>query len=462
MAEGQIPPNGAGKGFEFSALSSSITIRACLIFGLALAMLVPLVLVGRLVDERSDRRTEAIAEIANSWGGWQTVVGPLLVVPFQEVIRSEDGPQTSLHHAVFLPEELSVTGDLPVQTRARGIYEAQLYSTELNLEGAFTAPDFSQFPLAEETERTILWDQAVLTVMLSDQSGISATPEARWDRAPITFKPGPSAPGLSNGMHAALSGVGPNGTAADFSIRLAFNGSSGMAVVPVGSTTNVSLTSNWPHPSFGGAVLPVARDITNDGFTADWSVSSLARAYPQAWIAGNSTGIGFYESAVSVGLITPVDVYTQTDRAVKYGILFIGLTFLAVFLVELKSGRAAHIIQYGLIGAALSIFYLLLLSLSEHIGFLPAYLAGGLAVLLAIGWYSIGALGSVARAALVSAILAGLYVVLFVLLSLVDYALLVGSLVVFIALVVAMAATRNLRDSEKPEVAALAASQPSN
>ncbi|MEZ5669324.1 MAG: cell envelope integrity protein CreD [Alphaproteobacteria bacterium] len=444
------------KRVDLGGFPAGITARACLIAAIAFAMLVPLFLLGQLVAERSQRQTEAIDAIAESWGRRQAVVGPLLVVPIQEVTETEDGPQVAMGHAVFLPETLSVEGDVPVETRARGIYEALLYSTELTLTGSFARPDFAGFPPARGVERTILWDRATLALGLSDVSAIAAMPVATWGGRSLTFRPGEATQGIGRGIHAPLGAAGlgsPAGadSAVDFSIRLAFNGSSGLAVAPVGATTELRLTSDWPHPSFGGGFLPDSHDIAADGFTAAWSVSSLARAYPQSWRTDHeSHEYDLLWSTLAVELVQPVDVYTQTERAVKYGILFIGLTFLAVFLVEIRSGRPVHLVQYGLIGAALAVFYLLLLSLSEHVGFLPAYVAGALAVLAAIGWYSVGALGSVARAAGVSAILAGLYVVLYVLLSLLDYALLVGSFVVFAALVVAMAATRNLRHEPKP------------
>lgn len=431
---------------QAKSLGLGLTVRAVIIAVLALSMLVPLLLVGQLVQERSSRRSEVIDEISASWGGRQLVSGPFLVIPFQDAVpESEEAPVLS--YGVFLPSTLAVEGTVDVETRARGIYEAQLYAADLRLSGAFDAPDFSAIQRAPGAERTVLWDQAVLLLTLSDLPAIAALPTATWDGRALEFAPDTGIARLGRGIQAALPQIAAGSGGAEFDIALAFNGSSALAVAPVGGANEVRIAADWPHPSFAGAFLPRVHEIGADAFSAEWAVASLARGYPQAWRADAADyQYMISETAVWVGLVQPIDVYTLTDRAVKYGILFIGLTFLAVFLIELKSGRPVHLLQYGLIGAALSVFFLLLLSLSEHIGFLPAYVAGGAAVLLAIGWYSAGALGSVRRAVAMAATLAVLYVVLFVVLSLVDYALLVGSLVVFIAVVVAMAGSRNLRE----------------
>jgi inner membrane protein len=227
-------------------------------------------------------------------------------------------------------------------------------------------------------------------------------------------------------------------------MRLALAGSDSLRLLPAGSDTEVHLSSLWTDPSFEGAYLPVERAVNEAGFEAKWKVLRLARGFPPQWKSGDVALAQLDSSLVGVRLLSPVDAYTTTDRAVKYELLFIYLTFGAMFLVEVMARRRVHPVQYALIGFALCLFYLLLLSLAEHTGFLVAYATAAVAITLLIAGYSRAVLGTRGRTAAVAALVSTLYLYLFVLLQIQDYALLVGSVGLFVALAIVMYLTRGI------------------
>ena len=422
-------------------------VRVLFLAGLTLLFVVPLVLVQILVGERETRRHAALTEMGASWGRPQTVVGPLLALPVRQTIAEADGKtRTCLRTAYFLPSELRVDGALAPERRRRGLFEAVLYRAELTFSGSFPAPDLKALGLRPEDA---LWEKATLSVGVSDVRGVKETPRLVWAGRSVPVGPGaggtaPAKPGIGAAVPLSPDVSEPT----PFSLSLTLAGSESLFVSPAGAKTDVALRSPWPSPGFGGAFLPDSRDVSPAGFTAAWGVSALGRGTPQAWRSdGDDTEArrgGLEKSAFGVTLVVPADGYQQTTRALKYGILFIGLTFLAFFLFEIFGGPRTHPLQLLFVGLSLALFYLLLLSLSEHVGFARAYLAATTATVACVGGYAAAILGARARAAGLAGGLLALYGTLYVLLSLEDYGLLLGSIVLFAILASLMFLTRHV------------------
>ncbi len=422
-------------------------VRVLFLAGLTLLFVVPLFLVQLLVGEREARLRSALAEMGAAWGRPQTVVGPLLALPVRQTITEADGKtRTCIRTAYFLPSELKVDGTLAPERRRRGLFEAVLYRAELTLSGSFPPPDLRSLGLRPEDA---LWEKATLSVGLSDVRGVKGAPGLLLAGGSVPVGPGGGgASAAKPGIAAAvpLSADAPEPT--PFSLSLTLAGSQSLFVAPAGAKTDVNLRSTWPTPGFGGAFLPDARDVSPAGFTAAWGVSALGRGTPQQWRSDGEESEarrgGLEKSAFGVTLVVPADGYQQTTRALKYGILFIGLTYLAFFLFEIFGGPRTHPLQLLLVGLALALFYLLLLSLSEHVGFGRAYLAATAATVACVGGYAAAILGARARAAGLAGGLLSLYGTLYVLLSLEDFALLLGSIALFAILASLMYLTRQV------------------
>lgn len=415
---------------------------------IALVLMVGLMLIRSLVAERSQRAATVRSQIAATWGQRQTVGGPVLVVPFvTRYLDSTGRPQVMKERARFLPERLQTTGQLHPDRRSRGIFDTVVYRADLGVTGTFARPDFSLFNVPPED---VLWNEAVVTIGITDLRGLRGNPVLRWRGQTVPFSGGSAEPRLwSSGLTAT---VPIDGNVAEAKIPFAFdlrlNGSEDIHFLPLGGDTVVQMTSPWPDPSFSGAYLPESRTVTANGFKARWSVSSLARSYPQHW---RSTGdsesnalASIHQSAFGVGLFSPVGHYQKTERSMKYGALFIVLTFLTFFLYELLSPVTLHPVQYFLVGGALCLFYLLLLSISEHAPFVIAYAVASTATIALIASYGAALLQSTWRVIGLAGVLTLLYGYLYVLLQLEDWALLMGSIGLFLILALVMYATRRV------------------
>ena len=410
-------------------------------------LMIGLAMIRSLVTERSHRAESVRTEIASSWGRAQTVGGPVLVVPYR--IRDSQGRHTATLRARFLPDRVKTTGRLHPERRHRGIFETVLYRADLAVDGVFSRPDFSAWNIPPED---ILWNEAVLTIGITDLRGIRGNPTLKWNARDVAFSGGSGDARLwASGLTAPVPFAPSGGDAARlaFSFVLLLNGSEDIDFLPLGGETVVELTAPWPDPSFGGAFLPEKRAVTASGFTARWSISSLARSYPQKWRDnGDEENVNALAavsmSAFGVGLYSPVGHYQKTERSVKYGALFILLTFLTFFLYELLSPVTLHPVQYFLVGGALCLFYLLLLSISEHAPFAAAYAIGSIATIALISSYSAAILRSRLRVLGLAGFLALLYGYLYVLLQLEDWALLMGSIGLFLILALVMYTTRRV------------------
>jgi inner membrane protein len=429
----------------------SMLLRILGLGGLILSLRIPIGMIDETIAERSQRRVEAIADVTKTWGGRQIVRGPFLTVPYvrryvEQPKKRDEKPivREEVEERHLMPETLGVDGDLRTEVRRRGIFDVPLYVARLELRGTFRLPAPSELPA---NMSAIRWDQTSLALGTSDPRAIRENVVLTWGATSVPLRPGPGDLDdlVDQGLHAIVPvGTDPGGKTISFAMSVTIAGSDGISVLPAGADTTVRLRSPWPDPSFDGAFLPVARRVTPQGFEATWRVLELARGIPGAWV-DRAVGLGQLDATLfGVGLLSPVDAYRTTERAVKYQLLFVGLTFTAFFLFELLAGLRVHPVQYLLVGLALCLFYLLLLSLAEHVGFVPAYALASTAIAGLVSAYGRAVLGTRRRTAAIAGLVASLYLYLFVLLHIQDYALLVGSVGLFAILATIMFVTRRV------------------
>ncbi|MFI5317972.1 MAG: cell envelope integrity protein CreD [Myxococcota bacterium] len=448
----------------FASLRSNQSLRLLVLSFLALLLLIPIGMVRDVIFDRAARRDEAVREVAASWGGAQRIAGPRLVVPF--VVRwqdtLEDGKKIERERrdvAVFLPDTLDVTGTLETKTLERGIFEVPVYHAKVALSGVFAAPDFTPLGVVPSE---VLWHRAEIVIDLSEVRAIDEI-TLDWGGARLAFEPGGgrSMPSTS-AIHVPLGARASAG--AKFAVALAARGSESLAIAPLGERTTAKLESSWPSPSFSGEWLPADRSVSEQGFSARWTVAALGRGFPQSWLAADEpvrtaarasqqsdredytvvTESPADPTTFGVRLLTPVDSYRMAERSAKYAVLFIALTFATLWLFEVLAKTPLHSVQYLLVGAALCLFFLLELSLAEHLGFGLAYALASGGIVGLIGGYAWAVLRSFGRAGVVAGIVTTLYAYLFVLLTNADYALLAGALGLFAALAAVMWLTRSV------------------
>lgn len=431
---------------------------------LILLLLIPLGMVRSVLRERLGRRNEAVTDITSSWGRDQKLVGPVLIVPYRYAAKSwkeQPGAGGKIEkvevvdlvtaNAYFLPTNLVVTGDVQPMRLRRGIYQAVVYTGKLDFAGEFARPDFARLRIKPEE---VLWEDALVAFAIPDLRGVKETLHLKWGEKSYPLSPGgklggfQSGAGVQSGVFAAVGDVRGSEAPIPFRLALSLNGSGGLSFAPMGSQTTVKLTSPWPDPSFCGTLLPTERKVTADGFEATWQVSYYGRNFPQQWTSQTPepclTPSGVEASLFGVNFLSGIDSYRNTERAIKYGALFIVLVFAAFFLFELLAALRIHPFQYAIVGVALCLFYLGLLSLSEFIPFGLAYLAAAGATTLLICFHSARMLKSGGRTFIVAGLLAGIYGFLYVALQLQDYALLLGTGGLFAVLAVVIWFTRNI------------------
>ncbi len=419
-------------------LGQSVGLRLATMAMLTLVLMIPLAIVSDLVNDRSIRHDDTIHDIGNEWSGQQTLLGPVVVVPFlSSEYVSGDNPErlTMLRHAFFLPETLNITGTIEPEIRYRGIYQTILYTADLTISGTFPGADFSTWSVEEDAIR---WQEAFIAFGITDMRGIKDEVLLNWSDTTLAFSSGMQEAGRL--VPAGISSRIAADTPSEFSFNLRLDGNDELLFVPVGKTTQVELTSSWDAPSFSGAFLPDERTVTDDGFSANWQVLDLNRPFGQSW---RDEEVHLLDSAFGLSLYPPVDQYRKTQRSTRYGFLLVGLTLLAFFLIELRMGLRAHPFQYILMGLDLCLFFLMLLSLGEHLPFNSAYILSGVATIGLAALYA----GTIYRSRNVGMLTAGILVILytfiFLLLQLQDYALLAGSIGLFLLLALTMYLTRN-------------------
>jgi inner membrane protein len=431
----------AGSGWEAAK-------RITFLILLVLVMLVPLGMVEGVIQERGWRKQEVAAEIGAQWGPEQAVSGPLLVVPYDyvETRNLADGKTestTRTRYLVFAPELTEITAATKVEKRYKSLYEVPVYGADILLAGRFAAPDPSLHGVAPAQVR---WQAASLVLGISGIRAVrsASLAAAGRDRA-IEAGLLPYHP-FSAGVYAKLPlsplpGAAPRGF--DFAVKLALNGRDALSFQPLGRQTAIKLGSDWPHPDFIGSPLPAARDIRADGFTAQYAISHIATGAPLSWRTDEYKLDPARLTSVGVALAEPADLHQQTERIVKYGVLVVGLTFGTIFIAGLLKRDRVHLVQYLLIGAALSLFFLLLLSLAEQMDFGLAYLIASLVDIAIVAWYAAATIRRLVGLA-VGAVLAALHGYMYVLLQMESYALLSGTIGLLAVLVLVMYVTRKV------------------
>lgn len=437
-----------------SSTLKSPAFKFFLIGFLILMLLVPLFMVMGLVSERAGRAMSVESEISRYWGGPQQIAGPYLIVPYMVRIETTQGEKTVTHlserRAVFLPEDLGISGTSKASVLHRSIYDVNVYTSDITMEGRFASPDMTA---VDPDAVSVRWQDAILALTIDGVSGLkeaAALEVEGGERIPFAPSVG-VASSRQNGIHAKLASA--RSIIADpdvvmkpfaFKIPLKLTGSQSLRFAPAARETRVALSSDWPHPSFSGAFLPAERTVAADGFKASWKVPHLARSVPPAWQLSSDDLRQLSPYMFGVDFYAPVDFYDLVERAVKYALLFLALGFMGVFILELLSEKRVHPVQYLFVGLAMVFFYVLLLSLSEHIGFSPAYLVASAATGGMLSLYVSKALQSTRSGLVMLGLFLATYGFLYFILQLEDYALLAGALLGFAALTAVMFATVNI------------------
>lgn len=436
----------------------SVTLKLFVIGILILLLLIPVSMVSSLIRERESIRDEAVREVSAKWGGDQTIAGPVISVPYQSTRLSEEGKSiVTRGYAHFLPDSIDIRGQVDPQKRYRGIYLVVLYNTQLEISGRFRGLDAAALTVPEED---LQWEDALFTLGISDMKGIEEAIPARINDTTYQFGPGTVTNQiLASGCSFPINLSRKAASLIDFSFQLNLNGSTSLYFTPFGKSTRVDIRSSWLDPSFEGAFLPDERKVSNEGFEAAWHVLQLNRNYPQqgegSYISNTpqspadiyTRGYDAFRSSTNAfgfRLLLPIDEYQKTMRSAKYAAFFVLITFLAFFFIEVLNRKRLHPIQYLLVGAAIILFYILLLSISEHFNFDLAYLIACVIILLLITGYCSYILRNRRLTSMMFGILALLYGFFYSLLQLQDYALLLGSLGLLLILATIMYLTRNI------------------
>lgn len=451
-------------------MQKTLLIKALIVFGLMLLIGLPLLMIQETIKERMQFRQEAVDSIAADSVREQTIIGPILVIPYVEQYderveiaadkdqkssvpaRTEVQRRVMQRRLLVYPNNLLQTGTIDTDRRYRGIHQVLVYSGQHAFKGDFTVPGLEQLP-RKTPEARIAVGQPFIALSIEDVRGIRNIPKIDWGGRQIEFEQGTNLFAFRSGLHAPL-GAMPLVAAQQvkFSFDLGLSGIERQHFVPVAKNNQVSMKSNWPHPQFGGRFLPSPkyRQINAQGFQVEWDISSLA-SNAQTQLSSIEGEFKVPDSAplgqvdrFSVGFIEPVNVYSQSDRATKYGLLFVALTFAAFFIFEILKSLPIHPVQYLLVGLALVIFFLLLVSLAEHIAFWMAYVIASAACIVLTSFYLTYVLRSAARAIGFGVALTALYGALYGLLNSENNALIMGSILLFAVLAAVMVVTRKV------------------
>ena len=447
---------------------SPVTKKIVFLFVLTILLLIPLKLIGNLINDRGSLYNQTIINIGNEWGKSQKIIAPVITISYKDTgINSKDSVSNASNTKAvavvpvekkfaILPEELNATIEMKDEVRQRGIYNATFYNENVKLKGYFSAKILKE-------DRKVL---GCISIGLTDTKALIKINKFKIGDMDLEAMSGTmAAPLITNGISGQL---GPehnntmNKEKIPFEIDIDFRGSRDISILPLGKKNHFEIKSNWKSPSFSG-VLPTERTIDNNGFSAVWEVSNLIRNYPQIIDINNDQFSDFYQDGVvyneyddettysdnndentivKVALFDSVTSYTQIYRACNYGILFIGMSLVVVFIFEIVSKKAAHYVQYGVVGFSLVIFYLLLLSLSEHIGFEWSYLVSSLAIVIPNSLYITSMTSSKKFGIGMFIFLSGIYAILFSILRMEQYALLTGSLLILAVLYAVMYLTK--------------------
>ncbi|NQW36647.1 MAG: cell envelope integrity protein CreD [Flavobacteriales bacterium] len=426
-------------------LKSNIYFKVGVIIFLMLILMIPTSMVENLIHEREDVQARAIEEVSSKWGNGQTISGPFISIPFDKYVKRYN-KKDSVNEIIklkewahFLPNELEISGNIMPEKRYRGIYEVVVYESKLKIQGNFDNINFKKLDI---DKKDVHFDKATINIGINDLKGIERQITINWNNKNITFNSGTSTKDIiSSGINAIVPIRKDSLTNYIFTTEIDLKGSQYLYFIPVGKTTDIDINSNWKTPSFTGMYLPDERTVSNDGFNSKWNILHLNRNYPQEWI-GNKYNIE--NSSFGTDLLLPVDNYKKSYRVARYAFLFLVLTFLTFFFVEVMRKVFIHPIQYLLVGVAIIVFYTLLLSISEHIKFNFAYIIASVLTISLVSLYTRSILKSKQIGFLIFGILLIMYSFIFTIIQLEDYALLIGSLGMFIILCIVMYYSRKI------------------
>ena len=424
--------------------TQTVTAKVLGVGVLALLMTIPLLQVRELVRERQQLRQQAIAQIAQGWGGKQVLGGPLLVVPTLREVTAAGAttPQWQAGSESILADTLAMDVAMSVDTRSYGIYSAPVYVATVKLAAQFRAQDLTQFRRASDAP----WQagKAELRLALGDLRGLQEVSELRINGQPARFESSAERLGRWPNVVVPIDLDALGAQPVDVQITLKLAGTEALQLLPLARSTDVTMRAPWNDPSFIGAALPLEHAIDARGFSARWHLLDLNRSYGQHWTDREDIDAALAASTFGVQLYQPVDVYQRNVRAGKYGLLFIAMTFVAFFLFEVLKRLRVHPVQYLLVGAALATFYVVLLALSEQIGFGLAYALAAAAVVLLVGGYAMAVLRARRAGALLGGVLGLIYAMLYGLIAAEQYALLIGALVLLAVVALMMYLTRRI------------------
>ena len=359
---------------------------------LVLLLLIPKVMILSLIQERSVNANETIQEVTSRWSNKQVIAGPYLIIPYKNRIYNKEKEQfiESTANATFLPKELIVTGNVVPQKLYRSIYDVVVYQGNIKISGVFTEPNFEALNIDNSN---VIWEQAEIQLLISDLRGINKEVRLNWSGEDLLFSPGLSGRwGNESGISLAMNNLSYN-KMNHFKLDLDLKGSKSLSFTPVGEKTEVEIASSWNDPGFTGNFLPYHREINEDGFKANWRVLHFNRNFPQQWLNTNSKSYSLQmqqNSSFGVELVSMANHYQKNTRSAKYAILIIVITFIVFFMFEVFSKQRIHPFQYIMVGSAITLFYLLLLSITEHLGFNLAYLIAATSVVLLVVHWSRG------------------------------------------------------------------------
>ncbi|MFZ0280570.1 MAG: cell envelope integrity protein CreD [Bacteroidales bacterium] len=413
----------------------SLTVKLALLAFLGLLFLAPLQMIKEIITERQLNAEKVKKEISDQWAAKQCFSGPVINIPVRTVPSEKDERSvTKIWH--ILPESLNITGKIKPEIRYRGIYKSVVYESDLKISGYFILPVADILKNYE-----VLWNEAYYTVGISDNRGLKGKIILKTDSTALEAEPGVRDNDIFQSGISFISPVLVPGKKISLDLNINLSGSEGLLLTPLGKSTFAHLESEWTSPSFNGSFLPLNRNVDETGFTADWEVTHLNRNFPQNWIGNVFHPL---ESSFGLDLFQPVDHYQKSYRSSRYGLLFIALTFLVLIFLEITRKEVIHIFHYFLVSLGLVLFFSLLNSLSEQVGFNIAYLISSVATILMISFFTGTLFREKKTAFIVFGMLVILYSFIFVLLTLNDYAYLAGNIGLFLLLAVIMKLASNL------------------
>lgn len=416
---------------------NSMTLKIILLAVSGLFLLIPLALIQEMIEERQMNSEAIRSEISFQWSGAQTISGPVLNIPvIVYPVAANSDPYKTIYH--IMPEKLIIDADVNTERRHKSIYESVVYSSIIELKGSFNVPEIS---MSEKYE--VLWNESYFTIGISDNRGIKGNVTMQVSETPVEAMPGLKDTDLFKSGISFPASITIQSNNIPFTVSMNVSGSESLKFIPIGRETEVTMNSLWDSPGFTGNFLPEERTVTKNGFNARWQITNLNRNFPQIW---NGNMYNPESESFGTEFILQADHYQKSLRSAKYGILLIVVTFLSLLFTEMTRKEKIHIFHYLLMALGLVLFFSLLNSLSEHIGFGLAYVISGISTIILTGAFLRALIRNSRTVMLTTGLLVFLYCFIYILLTLKDYAYLAGNIGLFILLAVTMWLSLKLKD----------------